>query len=248
MRYLSRLFGVFLMMSLFSSVSQAVEKLYLLTENYPPFNMSIEDKNFARESGIDGVSVEIVKEIMKRSNIQYSMTLRSPWSRIYKMALEKNNYGLFSTALTDERKPLFKWVGPLVANDLIVLKKAGSTLQVDSLEDLKKYRVGGYKGDISSEYLKSRGIPVIEAALDKHNAEKLEAGRIDLWASSRFSAPFISEAAGLPQAVPVYTYTSVDFYLALNRNVSDDVVTLMQSTLDLMKREGKVTELTENYL
>ena len=56
MRYLSRLFGVFLMMSLFSSVSQAVEKLYLLTENYPPFNMSIEDKNFARESGIDGVS------------------------------------------------------------------------------------------------------------------------------------------------------------------------------------------------
>lgn len=34
-------------------------KVVLLTENFPPFNMAVDDKNFARDDGIDGISAEI---------------------------------------------------------------------------------------------------------------------------------------------------------------------------------------------
>ena len=67
----------------FSQSAFAAEKLKLMTENYPPFNYSSEGKNFAREEGIEGVSVEIVQNMMERSGVDYSMTLRTPWNRIY---------------------------------------------------------------------------------------------------------------------------------------------------------------------
>ena len=35
-----------------TAFSASNDKLVLLTENLPPFNMSIEDKNFSREEGI----------------------------------------------------------------------------------------------------------------------------------------------------------------------------------------------------
>ena len=40
-------------------------KVVLLTENFPPFNMAVDDKNFARDDGIDGISADIVREMFK---------------------------------------------------------------------------------------------------------------------------------------------------------------------------------------
>ncbi len=82
----------------------------LLTENFPPYNMAINGKNFAQEDSIDGIAVDIVKEMFKRAGVQYSLTLRFPWDRIYKLALEKPGYGVFVTARLPERESQFKWV------------------------------------------------------------------------------------------------------------------------------------------
>lgn len=99
--------------------------IILLTENYPPFNMSVNDKNFARGDNIDGLSTDIVREMFKRANVKYRLSLRFPWSRIYKLTLQKRNYGLFSTTRTEAREDLFKWVGPLVVNEWVFLCPLG---------------------------------------------------------------------------------------------------------------------------
>ncbi|HEJ3538024.1 TPA: transporter substrate-binding domain-containing protein [Pseudomonas aeruginosa] len=78
--------------------------MVLLTENFPPYNMAINGKNFAQEDNIDGIAVDIVREMFKRAGIKYSLTLRFPWDRIYKLALEKPGYGVFVTARLDEAK------------------------------------------------------------------------------------------------------------------------------------------------
>lgn len=52
--------------------------MVVLTENFPPFNMAVDDKNFARDDGIDGISAEIVREMFKRAGIDYSMTRAFP--------------------------------------------------------------------------------------------------------------------------------------------------------------------------
>ena len=55
----------------------------LLTENFPPYNMAINGKNFAQEDNVDGIAVDVVREMFKRAGIKYSLTLRFPWDRIY---------------------------------------------------------------------------------------------------------------------------------------------------------------------
>lgn len=50
----------------------------LLTENFPPYNMAINGKNFAQEDNIDGIAVDVVREMFKRAGVKYSLTLRFP--------------------------------------------------------------------------------------------------------------------------------------------------------------------------
>lgn len=71
--------------------AQAPVKIDLLTENFPPYNMAADGKNFARDEHISGIAVDIVREMFKRAGIDYSLTLRFPWERIYGMALEQAN-------------------------------------------------------------------------------------------------------------------------------------------------------------
>lgn len=222
-------------------------ELFLLTENYPPFNMSIQEKNFSRASGIDGIAADIVKEMMKRSGIKYSMTLRSPWSRIYKLALNSPNYGLFSTTRTIDREALFQWVGPLVSNDWVAFVKRGRNVTINSLQDLKRYKVGGYEGDAATDFLEKNGVRVEKAALDRDNPEKLANGQIDVWVSGAISGRYIAEAQGFPQIRSAYTVKSTEMYLALNLDVPAEKVLLIQSALDQMRADGKVRELTNNY-
>ncbi len=63
-------------------------QVVLLTENYPPFNMSVDDKNFARDDAIDGIATDVVREMFRRAGIKYSLSLRFPWDRIYRLTQE----------------------------------------------------------------------------------------------------------------------------------------------------------------
>lgn len=111
--------------------------MVLLTENFPPYNMAINGKNFAQEDNIDGIAVDIVREMFKRAGIKYSLTLRFPWDRIYKLALEKPGYGVFVTARLAEREDKFKWVGPIGPDDWVLLAKGDSPITLGSLDEAK---------------------------------------------------------------------------------------------------------------
>jgi polar amino acid transport system substrate-binding protein len=69
---------------LLAGAARAAEKtdtdLVLLTENFPPYNMAKNGKNFAQEDNINGIAVDIVREMFKRAQITYSLTLRFPWA------------------------------------------------------------------------------------------------------------------------------------------------------------------------
>ncbi|PXC00343.1 amino acid ABC transporter substrate-binding protein, partial [Pseudomonas aeruginosa] len=138
-------------------------KVVLLTENFPPFNMAVDDKNFARDDGIDGISADIVREMFRRAGIGYSLSLRFPWDRLYRLTLDKPGYGLFSMTYTPERVPQFKWVGPLADTSWVLLAPAGSKIAVKNLKDAARYKLGAYKNDAVSQHLEAQGIPVINA-------------------------------------------------------------------------------------
>ena len=128
-------------------------RVVLFTENFPPFNMAVDGKNFAYDDKITGMNTSIVREMFRRAGIAYNLSLRFPWSRIYKLVTEKIDYGLFSVTLNDSRRAQFKWVGPLSSTRRVFVTSADSTLTLDNLDDARNYRIGSYKGASSGVFL-----------------------------------------------------------------------------------------------
>lgn len=223
-------------------------KVVLLTENFPPFNMAVDDKNFARDDGIDGISADIVREMFKRAGIDYTLTLRFPWDRLYRLTLDKPNYGLFSTTYTPERQPLFKWVGPLAKTGWVLLAAPGSDIKVASLQDAARYRIGAYKNDAVSQHLESQGLEPINALRDQENVKKLVRGQIDLWATTDPVGRYLAKQEDVSGLNTVLRFNDAELYLALNRDTPDEVVERLQKALDELRSEGFIDDITANYL
>src|SRR3546814_14559978 len=119
--------------------------------------MAKNGKNFAQDENINGIAVDIVREIFKRADISYSLTLRFPWERIYKLALEKPGYGVFVMARLPDREKLFKWVGPIGPDDWIMLASEDSKISLETLDEARKFKVGAYTGDAIAETLPNQG-------------------------------------------------------------------------------------------
>lgn len=237
---------------LFTSAARAAgsndDSMVLLTENFPPYNMAINGKNFAQEENIQGIAADIVREMFKRAGISYSMTLRFPWERIYNMTLEKPGYGVFVMARLAERENLFKWVGPIGPDDWILLAKPNSRIKVDSIEQARRYKIGAYKGDAIAVHLSKQGLKPVVALRDQDNARKLMDGQIDLWATGDPAGRFLARQEGIGNLKTVLRFNSAKLYLALNRQVPDEVVDKLQAALEQMRTDGFVDATFERYL
>ncbi|AZD05822.1 ABC-type amino acid transport/signal transduction system, periplasmic component/domain [Pseudomonas chlororaphis] len=220
----------------------------LLTENFPPYNMAKNGKNFAQGENINGIAVDIVREMFKRAGINYSLTLRFPWERIYKLALEQPGYGVFVTARLPDREPLFKWVGPIGPDDWIMLARDDSKIALQSLEQARKYRIGAYKGDAIAETLAKQGLKPLVVLRDQDNARKLVGGQIDLWATGDPAGRYLARQEGVTGLKTVLRFHSAQLYLALNKEVPDETVARLQAALDQLREEGVVEEIMGRYL
>jgi polar amino acid transport system substrate-binding protein len=222
--------------------------IVLLTENFPPYNMATDGKNFAQESNIEGIAVEIVRQTFKRAGIGYNMTLRFPWDRIYKLALEKPGYGVFVTARLPEREKLFKWVGPIGPDDWIMLARSDSPIELKTLEQARQYKIGAYKGDAIAEELARQGLNPITVLSDKDNARKLVDGQIDLWATGDPAGRYLARQEGVSGLKTVLRFNQAELFLALNKETPDAVVAKLQKALDDMRAEGLVDKILGSYL
>ncbi|MGY1451273.1 MULTISPECIES: ABC transporter substrate-binding protein [Pseudomonas] len=222
--------------------------LVLLTENFPPYNMAKNGKNFAQGENINGIAVDIVREMFKRAGINYSLTLRFPWERIYKLALEQPGYGVFVMARLPDREPLFKWVGPIGPDDWIMLARGDSKIALQSLEQARKYRIGAYKGDAIAETLAKQGLKPLVVLRDQDNARKLVGGQIDLWATGDPAGRYLARQEGVTGLKTVLRFHSAQLYLALNKEVPDETVARLQAALDQLREEGVVEEIMGRYL
>lgn len=224
------------------------DSVVLLTENFPPYNMAVNGKNYAQSENIEGIAADIVREMFKRADINYSLTLRFPWDRIYKLALEKPNHGVFVTARLPEREELFKWVGPLGPDDWVMLAPADSSIQLTSLADAARYNVGAYKGDAIAEYLASKGLEPKLALRDQENAKRLVDGQIDLWATGDPAGRYLAKQEGVTGLKTLLRFESAELYLALNKQTPDELVQKLQSELDKMRADGFVERVMSKYL
>lgn len=224
---------------LISPLSNA-QTLTLTTENAPPFNYLKEDNKT-----ITGMGTDIVNVLLKRNKIQADVAVY-PWQRAYSMAVDGKNTCVFSTTRTAEREHAFKWVGPLIRNTWVLYGIPGAKTVIARLEDAKPLLIGGYNGDVISIYLKEHGYKVDDALNDTQNLQKLEAGRIDIWAAGSLSGPFLAAKEHI-KIKPLFSFNETEMYLACNPSVPDETIKKMNATIAAMWADGTIDRINGKY-
>jgi polar amino acid transport system substrate-binding protein len=224
-------------------------RVVLFTENFPPFNMSVDEKNFAHDDKITGMNTVIIREMFKRAGIAYDLSLRFPWDRLYKSVLEKPDYGLFSVTLNDSRKPLFQWVGPLSSTRRVFVTTGTSTLTLNNLDEARKYRIGSYAAASSGAFLDKNSIPYASSLRDQENIDKLVDGRIDFWVSNDPVFRYYAEQQGVKDLRVAYVAEAdTQQYLALNLDTPPEVAKRLQGSLDSMRADGTIDKIRAEFV
>lgn len=246
MRHFS--FSIFLMTLLaIPSGVQASDKIYIYTENFPPYNMSSSGRAFEHHgSDIDGICTEMVKAILKNTDLDSVIKLRN-WDYGYGRALSKKNHGIFCTTYTEDRAPLFKWVGPLTRNLWTIFAPAGTETKLNSLEDAKGKVIGGYRNDVMTNYLLKRGYKVSTLDSDELNPKRLELGQIDLWIADRLAGPYFASQQDVEGLVPVLSFNHTELYLAMNPGTSDEIIKKLNNALKKVHESGMYEAIETKY-
>lgn len=224
---------------------KAIPSLRLMTENAPPFNYP------GKDGQTTGLSVDIVREILRRLGTPDHPIELLPWNRAYRIVETEPNTALFSMTRTPEREPLFHWVGPLADNTWCFYARKDRKLVLSSFEDAKPYRIGTYLNDACEIYLKELGFPHLDSVNDDlTNVRKLAAGRIDLWIVGKAQMPCLAQQAGIDPArfESVLTVKETLLYLAFNRKTSPEIIEEWQRIFAAMESDGTLASIRKKYL
>ncbi|SIS66595.1 substrate-binding periplasmic protein [Neptunomonas antarctica] len=230
----------FLSLSILFSQTTWSETIQLTTESYPPFNM------MASTGEVSGISTDIVRELFARNGLDYEITLL-PWNRAYVAALEVPGTGVFSTTRTPDREALFKWVSPLTLNNWVLLSMKARNIQLNSLEDAKQYRIGGYRGDAIALYLEKQGFKLDLVSRDDLNALKLARKRIDLWATGHLLGAYIAKEQGVEGVVTSLTFKETTMGLAFHPDTSSALIDALNESLQAMYQDGTIGKIYAEY-
>ncbi len=231
---------LFTLLAWLAMASARADTLVLMTEEYPPFNMS------DAKGKLIGISTDILRELLKEGHIDYTMTV-SPWMRAMLSAKSQTDHCVFSTSRLPEREKDYSWIGPLAYNDWYLFAKAEPPRRPASLDDIKGARIGSYFGDGGVTYLQKRGFLVDVAPSDDVNPRKLEAGRIDYWASGKLSGQYLLKAQHITGIEPVLKLERGEMYLACHPDRPRAQIARLNLLLQGLHKRGVVARIYAHY-
>lgn len=228
-------------------VSGEFEDLIYMTEDFRPYN-------YYENGELKGLSVDLLKLLWKELNVKPKRIELLPWARAYSILEKKGNAVLFTTARTQQRETLFKWVCPIsVGTRNVFIAKKHRKIRLQSFEDAKKFKVGTIRDDAAEQIILLMGFdrtkvePVSELI---QNIKKMDSNRIDLIAFNEKTFFKYIEDKGISrdeyetlflikETVPCY---------AFNKEVSNDLIIKFQEALDHIRQSSKYRKLLEKYM
>lgn len=227
-------------LALAALLSQPVKAgdITFVTEEYAPFSYS--------DSGtIKGVAVEQVHQIAVAAGLSYRIEIM-PWARAVVLAERRQDHCVFTTGHNRARDKRFRWVEPLLKDQMVMVRRKGSDVAITAPSDIHTLRVGAQRGDFAVEALQEHGFSNIDLAADiSVSLGKLKSGRIDLMPTSVKTYEKMLE-----DGQPVEKAMLLDgqiYGIACHRAMPLDTVAAMQKALDELITSGKQDAIFAAY-
>lgn len=234
--------------SALTAFAQDKTKITFLTEQFPPYNMTSDGKAFAHKAeNISGLCTDIVKQMMTHLPYKTQIKLRN-WDYGINKVKQKENHGLFCTVRSPERENSFYWVGPLTEIRWTLFAKPGSNIKLNTLEDARQYRIGGYNGDVMTLFLQENNFNVSAIANDSVNPKRLLLGQIDLWIADELSGPYVaSDSADIDDLTPVLSFKQTPMYLAFNNQTDPSILKSINEAFEKVRSSGQINVIERTY-
>ncbi len=230
------IFAAFLFV-LSTAAGHAQDIVEVVTEQWKPFS-------YEENGVVKGSATKIVLAVLERAGIEYSMNVY-PWARSYKTALKRKSVLIFAIVRTEEREPLFKWVGQVAPTDKSTFYKLSrrTDIVVNSLDDAKKYVIGANIDSDKHQFLVKNGFERLSLVSDQALSPKqLFAGHIDLWIMHDINMAALLEAATIPAGKIVKVFTAYESrpYMAFSKGTADDLVAKAVRAYDELMAESRI--------
>ncbi|MEG3638201.1 transporter substrate-binding domain-containing protein [Magnetococcus sp. PR-3] len=219
------------------------QPITLLTANMPPMI-------YVEGGEVTGLGVEIVREITRRMGVALPITLQA-WRQSYQTTLKQPGHVLLPPSRTEAREKLFKWVGPVIPEQLFLFSLEGRGVKARTVEQAKALKVGAVQGYASYRHLERLGFKsLVDFPTPDKGLQALFAGEIDLWINSNITIAHTAQLAGLDpgRLQAVVAVKDLPAYLAFHKHTSNQTIEQWQQTLDAMKEDGTFNRLLEAWV
>ncbi len=233
------------------SASESIHDIQFMTENYPPNNYSENGEN-------KGIFVDILIKISHRMKtpVGQEKIKLLPWARAYRSILKNKKQCLFGMAKSKEREPLFKWAGPVLKNNSVLISKSNRNLTINSIADLQNFKIGVVKEDITEKILLSLGVDKKNLFYSygddaaKEILAELNRDMIDLWADGEIHARWIIKTNSFDSSDYriVYSLMENEGAYAFSKDISDEFVSIFQNKLDEVLSDGTAQSIVNKYV
>ncbi|MFP4681511.1 MAG: substrate-binding periplasmic protein [Chitinispirillaceae bacterium] len=222
-------------------------ELSVVTENLPPFNF------FYQDSAL-GFSSEIVREMLLKAETPAKIEFDS-WSDAYKRAVSEPNTLIFSIARTEEREKSLIWIGQISLVETGIFSLSDSSINLQTYDELSKYRFSVLKDSYFHEFLVNRGIEVdkeSQVGTLEEMINKLKLGETDLIIGNHRCVNYTIRSMGyylsdFEEAMKIPELQK-DFYVAINRNSDKHLVNKLKKAFNQVQSSGFKTRVINKYM
>lgn len=227
-----------------SALAQTPPKLLLLTEVNPPANFI--DPLTGQATGL---AVDKVRMMMDDAGVPYEIKVL-PWLEGVSALDSTPNACIFLINLTEDRRPRYQWVGPLMEGGWALFAPLGFQRRLTVPADLAGLRIavqagGALEGHVLDLTRNVPGVTLVrgDAASD---IAAIFNGQADLFAGGSWSVPFQARQAELPVRMVMRLTRSVGS-LACNKQVPGTSIDRMQKALDRITEDGRGAAIERRY-
>jgi len=203
--------------------------------------------SYPPEHGERGVLFDLLHEMALRAG--HSGRVQVVPLRRELEILRINTEALGVLTRVPDREAHYRWLMPLLREQTLVIARAGSRLDISTLDAARRLRVGVLLGGPAESAARRFGFTHIEATTSvANNVRKLAAGRLDALVVLRGVAAAEAEAASDTAAWREgVVLESSEIYMAGNPGFAAGQAQLWQAAFKTMQRDGSYQRIVGHY-
>lgn len=222
-------FAHLILLSTATPASEDLKNIHVITSIYEPYS-------YSNNGRAEGIAVDRARQIFSKINFNPTIEVY-PWARAYSIASTTPNSLIFSMARTSEREKLFYWIGEILEFDVhLYKKKSNSKININTIDDLKKYQIGALVNDVKGIYLRKLGIQIFDLSSEENGMGLVMLGRLDLIPVDSNSLKFRLRKLNLPEdaLTPTIHLTEISkpLYLAMHKDTPIKIVNVIKRAYD----------------